>query len=232
MINNRNAFFGAAPAQGFETMFSGEINKYQDLFPSQGNGTLMPFAPSPRLIGGAPSVGQMQVGMMDSPESFMGVPVQQQTTQSVIPQSPVAPQGTALTMMSSQQDPNSFLIPSNPVGGTNYTTEPEFANLMQGMANHTDGSYVGNPLHATPATSNFLSDTMFGGATEGMTNKDLFTGLGSAAQIGLGAYGMFQGIGQRNEALDQGWAKIGLAQDEYNENLRQRQAITAQNRNA
>lgn len=62
------------------------------------------------------------------------------------------------------------------------------------------------------------------------TSKDIASGLFDVAGLGLSAYGMFEQLDQGQQRIDTGNAQLQLSRDEYNENLRQRQAVAAQNK--
>lgn len=65
-----------------------------------------------------------------------------------------------------------------------------------------------------------------------MTGKDWMGAGFGAAQLGLGAYGMFKGLDQMDTRLDQGQQALNLNREEYDENLRHRNAIVSQNKGA
>ena len=61
---------------------------------------------------------------------------------------------------------------------------------------------------------------------------DVGAGLMGTAQIGLGAYNMFTGMGQQQQALDTQRGQLNLMREKYAEDKRKNQAIVAQNRGA
>lgn len=115
-------------------------------------------------------------------------------------------------------------------------TQPKATQMFTSM-------YGGNPAEAYSAealasqtapiegTADSFNLMEFFGLSD-MTGKDMLAGAGAALQTGLGAYGMFKGLGQMDTRLDQGQQQINLSRKEYEENLRHRQAIVAQNKGA
>ena len=61
---------------------------------------------------------------------------------------------------------------------------------------------------------------------------DVGAGLMGTAQIGLGAYNMFTGMDQQQQALDTQRGQLNLMREKYAEDKRKNQAIVAQNRGA
>lgn len=61
---------------------------------------------------------------------------------------------------------------------------------------------------------------------------DVGAGLMGTAQIGLGAYNMFTGLDQQQQALDTKRGELDLLREKYAEDKRKNQAIVAQNRGA
>lgn len=128
-----------------------------------------------------------------------------------------------------QVQPLANPAPVSPVTAPQATTLPSFT----GSAPSTDmfASFqpqdAANPTWATTADGSGSLD-MF----SGLTGKDWLQGLGGAAQLGLGAYGMFRGLDQMDTKLSQGQQALDLSRDEYTENLRHRNAIVAQNKGA
>lgn len=60
---------------------------------------------------------------------------------------------------------------------------------------------------------------------------DIAQGIAGGLQAGVGAYGIFKDIGFQQERLDQGRDALRLNQDQYQEQLRSKNAVIAQNRN-
>jgi hypothetical protein len=61
---------------------------------------------------------------------------------------------------------------------------------------------------------------------------DVGAGLFGTAQLGLGAYSMFAGMDQQQQALDTQRGQLDLMREKYAEDKRKNQAIVAQNRGA
>ena len=61
---------------------------------------------------------------------------------------------------------------------------------------------------------------------------DVGAGLFGTAQLGLGAYSMFTGLDQQQQALDTQRGQLDLMREKYAEDKRKNQAIVAQNRGA
>lgn len=61
---------------------------------------------------------------------------------------------------------------------------------------------------------------------------DVGAGLFGTAQLGLGAYSMFAGMDQQQQALDTQRGQLNLMHEKYAEDKRKNQAIVAQNRGA
>lgn len=76
-------------------------------------------------------------------------------------------------------------------------------------------------------------NNMFGlEGTDRMSAGDLAGGVGSLVTGGLGAYGMFETLNQGQERVDQGWANYDLRKDAFDEDMRHRKAVVAQNKGA
>ncbi len=64
------------------------------------------------------------------------------------------------------------------------------------------------------------------------TNGDIAQGIGSIAQAGIGAYGMFKGLDMQQQQIDQGRDALNFSREQYDEKLRHSAAIRNQNRGA
>lgn len=194
------------------------------------------FAPSTS----SPSWGAMfgQTNPVNAQTPAYGSPAAAPTTMKDLqlalgttPDGIAGPQTLAAAQRMGQVDTYNQLLSSptsNAVVSTGSPADPQFQSLMQGIAGHTDGSWTGNPDLATSNGTGFMD--MFG--LGDMTTKDLWTGAAGAAQLGLGAYGMFKGLDQADTRLNQGQQALDLSREEYDENLRHRQAIVSQNKGA
>lgn len=121
---------------------------------------------------------------------------------------------------------------------------PDFNSLFTGT-NNIDGTQTiqdaqGNWVNAVDPSQNVQStswmdslNNMFGlEGTDRMSAGDLAGGVGSLVTGGLGAYGMFETLNQGQEQIDQGWANYNLKKDAFDEDMRHRKAVVAQNKRA
>lgn len=97
--------------------------------------------------------------------------------------------------------------------------------FWSGLTSMFDDSYLKN------ADGSLMTDAQ-GNNVIGTSTGDKWGGLLSGVTTGLNAYGMFEQLGQMDTRLDQGQQALNLSRDEYEENLRHRNAIAAQNRGA
>lgn len=79
-------------------------------------------------------------------------------------------------------------------------------------------------------TTNFLSDTFLGGVTSAMSNGDLVSGIGGLVSGGLGAYSMFAGLDQQQQALDISKGNLALNQEQYADSRADTETRQKQNR--
>ena len=139
--------------------------------------------------------------------------------------------------------------PISPIGVQGVTgamnAQPTIGNTIPQSAN-TEGWFG--------TAKSWLGDTFGVDATQYLTNPDgtimlskegvpivnadatswgdVGAGLMGTAQIGLGAYNMFTGLDQQQQALDTQRGQLDLLREKYAEDNRKNQAIVAQNRRA
>jgi hypothetical protein len=95
-------------------------------------------------------------------------------------------------------------------GGTNNANGTDSIVGADGQMHNVAGTAVFSPNKSLDgSTNNFGMGSMF----DGMTNQDMWQGLGATAQLGLGAYGMFKGIGQQDDMIDNARAKTQISRD-------------------
>ena len=139
--------------------------------------------------------------------------------------------------------------PISPIGVQSVTNamnaQPTIGNTIPQSAN-TEGwfgtakSWLGDKfgVDATQYLTNPDGTIMMSKEGVPMVNADATSwgdvgaGLMGTAQIGLGAYSMFTGMDQQQQALDTQRGQLDLLREKYVEDKRKNQAIVAQNRGA
>lgn len=139
--------------------------------------------------------------------------------------------------------------PISPIGVQSVTNamnaQPNVGNTIPQSAN-TEGwfgtakSWLGDKfgVDATQYLTNPDGTIMMSKEGVPMVNADATSwgdvgaGLMGTAQIGLGAYNMFTGMDQQQQALDTQRGQLNLMREKYAEDKRKNQAIVAQNRGA
>ena len=139
--------------------------------------------------------------------------------------------------------------PISPIGVQSVTNamnaQPSVGNTIPQSAN-TEGwfgaakSWLGDKfgVDATQYLTNPDGTIMMSKEGVPMVNADATSwgdvgaGLMGTAQIGLGAYNMFTGMDQQQQALDTQRGQLNLMREKYVEDKRKNQAIVAQNRGA
>ncbi|CAL9957168.1 hypothetical protein VPHD292_0026 [Vibrio phage D292] len=126
--------------------------------------------------------------------------------------------------------PATALPDTNPMGDATWGQPTSVGSVTAVPESSMFAPYTGASTVDSGNVSSQSVWDMFG--LSDMTSKDLWTGAAGATQLGLGAYGMFKGLDQMDTRLDQGQQALDLSRDEYEENLRHRQAIVSQNKGA
>ena len=139
--------------------------------------------------------------------------------------------------------------PISPIGVQSITeamnAQPTVGNIIPQAAN-TDGwfgtakSWLGDKfgVDATQYLTNPDGTIMMSKEGVPIVNADATSwgdvgaGLFGTAQLGLGAYNMFTGLDQQQQALDTKRGQLDLLREKYAEDKRKNQAIVAQNRGA
>ena len=237
-----------APINTSTAMFQHDMMKGVPQFGTQGAA-----APS-LLISNQPSGWSS----MFAPDTFQGLgivatpaPTQKEFSLSPTAQRQVQqPQQQLVQVQTATADVQPTVSqPISPIGVQSVTNamnaQPTIGNTIPQSAN-TEGwfgtakSWLGDKfgVDATQYLTNPDGTIMMSKEGVPMVNADATSwgdvgaGLMGTAQIGLGAYNMFTGMDQQQQALDTQRGQLNLMREKYAEDKRKNQAIVAQNRGA
>ena len=195
---------------------------------------------------------------MFAPDAFQGLstvatptpPQKEFSLSPVVQQQVQQPQQRPVQMQTATVDVQPTVSqPISPIGVHSVTNamnaQPTIGNTIPQSAN-TEGwfgaakSWLGDKfgVDATQYLTNPDGTIMMSKEGVPMVNADATSwgdvgaGLMGTAQIGLGAYNMFTGMDQQQQALDTQRGQLNLMREKYAEDKRKNQAIVAQNRGA
>lgn len=221
--------FGPQAAAAPSPLISNQPSGWSSMFAPdafQGLGTVATPTPPQKEFSLSPVVQQQVQQPQQRPQQR---PVQVQTaTADVQPTTsqPISPIGVQSVTNAMNAQPN--------VGNT----IPQSANTEGWFG--TAKSWLGDKfgVDATQYLTNPDGTIMMSKEGVPMVNADATSwgdvgaGLMGTAQIGLGAYNMFTGMDQQQQALDTQRGQLNLMREKYAEDKRKNQAIVAQNRGA